>query len=284
LSLQEPAVLDFSGRNAERDEAPELQHPAAMRVAMQRKSVVRQRPTEDLNAQVLRLARENAALRREVARLHAFRSLAYRDPLTGLWNRRYFEERLAEEESRSRRAGASRRFSVLVVDINDFKGINDQHGHPVGDQLLKWAGEFLHTHLRTHDVACRTGGDEFAVLLPDVSGEDAARLVARLREQLVVANRAREIPLGMSLGTATWPDVGATRSDLIAHADEEMYADKRRQKAAAEAIAAAAPARTPKPRAVAPARPRAPKAASRRAKSADEGATPAPLPAPFPIG
>jgi diguanylate cyclase (GGDEF)-like protein len=255
LSLQEPAVLDFSGRNAERDEAPELQHPAAMRVAMQRKSVVRQRPTEDLNAQVLRL-----------------------------WNRRYFEERLAEEESRSRRAGASRRFSVLVVDINDFKGINDQHGHPVGDQLLKWAGEFLHTHLRTHDVACRTGGDEFAVLLPDVSGEDAARLVARLREQLVVANRAREIPLGMSLGTATWPDVGATRSDLIAHADEEMYADKRRQKAAAEAIAAAAPARTPKPRAVAPARPRAPKAASRRAKSADEGATPAPLPAPFPIG
>jgi diguanylate cyclase (GGDEF)-like protein len=204
-----------------------------MRVAMQRKSVVRQRPTEDLNAQVLRLSRENSALRREVAKLQVFRSMAYRDPLTGLWNRRYFEERLAEEESRSQRAGSSRRFSLLVVDINDFKVINDQHGHPVGDALLKWAGEFLHTHLRTHDVACRTGGDEFAVLLPDVSAEDAARLVARLREQLVVANRTREIPLGMSLGAATWPDAGAATADLVAHADEEMYADKRRQKAAA---------------------------------------------------
>jgi diguanylate cyclase (GGDEF)-like protein len=251
---------------------------------MQRKSVVRQRPTEDLNAQVLRLARENAALRREVTRLHVFRSLAYRDPLTGLWNRRYFEERLAEEESRSQRAGSSRRFSVLVVDINDFKAINDQHGHPVGDQLLKWAGEFLHTHLRTHDVACRTGGDEFAVLLPDVSGEDAARLVARLRDQLAVANRGREIPLGMSLGTATWPDAGATRDDLIAHADEEMYADKRRQKAAAQAIAGASPPRAPKARAVAPARARAAKAATTHGKTAEEGATPAPFPAPLPIG
>jgi len=180
-------------------------------------------------------------LRREVAKLQVFRSMAYRDPLTGLWNRRYFEERLAEEESRSQRAGSGRRFSVLVVDINDFKLINDQHGHPVGDTLLKWAGEFLHTHLRTHDVPCRTGGDEFAVLLPDIGAEDSARLVARLREQLVVANLGREIPLGMSLGVATWPDSGSTVADLIAHADEEMYADKRRQKAAAETLAAAAP-------------------------------------------
>jgi diguanylate cyclase (GGDEF)-like protein len=215
---------------------------------MQRKSVVRQRPTEDLNAQVLRLARQNAVLRREVARLQVFRSMAYRDPLTGLWNRRYFEERLAEEQSRSQRAGSGRRFSVLVVDINDFKVINDDHGHPVGDALLKWAGEFLQTHLRTHDVPCRTGGDEFAVLLPDVSSEDAARLVARLREQLVVANRGREIPLGMSLGTATWPDAGSTTVDLIAHADEEMYADKRRQKA--NAVVMNAPrARTARPKA-----------------------------------
>src|SRR4029078_5079987 len=137
-------------------------------------------PTEDLNAQVLRLSRQNAVLRRQVARLQVFRSMAYRDPLAGLWNRRYFEERLAEEQSRSQRAGAGRRFSVLVVDINDFKTINDQHGHPAGDALLKGAGEFLATHLRTHDVPCRTGGDEFAVILPDVSLDDSKRLVARL--------------------------------------------------------------------------------------------------------
>src|SRR5882672_8700366 len=154
-----------------------------MSALMQRKTVVRQRPTEDLNAQVLRLSRQNAVLRREVAKLQVFRAMAYRDPLTGMWNRRYFEERLGEEQSRSQRAGG-RRFSVLVVDINDFKAINDDHGHPAGDVLLKWVGEFLTTHLRTHDVACRTGGDEFSVLLPDVSGEDCGHLVARLRDQL----------------------------------------------------------------------------------------------------
>src|SRR5436190_10137447 len=145
-----------------------------MSALMQRKPVVRQRPTEDLNAQVLRLSRQNAQLRREVTKLQVFRSMAYRDPLTGMWNRRYFEERLAEEQSRSQRAGG-RRFSVLVIDINDFKAINDDHGHPAGDALLKWAGEFLATHLRTHDVPCRTGGDEFAVILPDVSQADATR-------------------------------------------------------------------------------------------------------------
>jgi diguanylate cyclase (GGDEF)-like protein len=275
LSLQEPVVLDFSRSNAGRGEAPELLIGSLMRVAMQRKSVVRQRPTEDLNAQVMRLARENAALRREVSKLQVFRALAYRDPLTGLWNRRYFEERLAEEESRSQRAGSGRHFSVLVVDINDFKTINDQHGHPMGDDLLKWAGGFLHTHLRTHDVACRTGGDEFSVLLPDVSNADAARLVARLREQLGVANRGREIPLGISLGTATWPDAGATSAELIAHADEEMYADKRRQKAAAAAVSK--PAAT----ALAPSRARTVKGA--RAKVPAKDAPPAPLRATLPV-
>jgi diguanylate cyclase (GGDEF)-like protein len=200
-----------------------------MRALMQRKSVVRQRPTEDLNTQVLRLSRQNALLRKEVARLQPYRAMAYRDPLTGLWNRRYFEERLNEEASRSQRS--DRRFSVLVVDINEFKSINDKHGHPVGDAMLKVVGDFLVTHLRTHDVACRTGGDEFAVLLPDVSIEDAARLVGRLREQLMVANAGRDLPVGLSLGTATWPDSGTTCAELMAHADDAMYADKRRQKA-----------------------------------------------------
>jgi diguanylate cyclase (GGDEF)-like protein len=199
---------------------------------MQRKTVVRQRPTEDLNAQVLRLSRQNAVLRKEVARLQVYRSMAYRDPLTALWNRRYFEERLAEEFSRSQRAGSGRRFSVLVVDINDFKNINDEHGHPVGDLVLKWVGDFLTKQLRTHDVPCRSGGDEFSVLLPDVSSEDAARLVKRLREHLVRANASRDILVGLSLGTATWPDVGTSCADLITHADDVMYEDKRRQQAA----------------------------------------------------
>jgi diguanylate cyclase (GGDEF)-like protein len=195
-------------------------------------SAVRQRPTGDLEAQVVRLSRENAALRKEVSRLQVFRGMAYRDPLTGLWNRRYFEERLKEEASRSERAGSERRFSVLLIDINEFKGINDRYGHAAGDAFLKWVGEFLTTHLRTHDVPCRTGGDEFTVLLPDISAEDCVRLVARLREQLAVANMGRDVRVELSLGTASWPEVTTNCERLLAHADEAMYADKRRQKAA----------------------------------------------------
>jgi diguanylate cyclase (GGDEF)-like protein len=213
---------------------------------MARKTVVRQRPTEDLEAQLVRVSRQNAVLRKEIARLQVYRAMAYRDPLTGLWNRRYFEERLKEEASRSERAGSGRRFSVLVVDINDFKSINDQHGHPTGDVLLKWVGDFLTSHLRTHDVPCRTGGDEFTVLLPDISADDCVRLIARLREQLDAANAGREIPVHLSLGTASWPEVTSGCEQLVRTADEAMYADKRRQKGDAgakqEEAAAAKPA------------------------------------------
>jgi diguanylate cyclase (GGDEF)-like protein len=195
---------------------------------------------EDLEAQLVRLSRQNAVLRREIARLQVYRGMAYRDPLTGLWNRRYSEERLKEEFSRSQRAGSGRKFSVMVIDINDFKEINDVHGHAMGDALLKWVGEFLNGHLRTHDVACRTGGDEFTVLLPDLSADDCGRIIARLRDQLATANADREIPVSLSLGTASWPEIGSSCEQLLAHADEQMYRDKRRQKAIKTAAAAAA--------------------------------------------
>jgi diguanylate cyclase (GGDEF)-like protein len=202
----------------------------------------RPRPDEDLEGQLVRLSRQNAVLRREIVRLQAYRALAYRDPLTGLWNRRYFEERLKEEISRSQRAGSSRKFSLLVIDINDFKDINDTHGHQMGDRLLQWVGNFLITHLRTHDVPCRTGGDEFTVLLPDLSSEDCGRIINRLRDQLTVANAGRDTPVNLSLGTASWPDGGVAAEGLIAQADEAMYVDKRRQKA--DRVVPAAPATT----------------------------------------
>jgi len=182
-------------------------------------------------AQVARLSKENAALKRELARLQVYRAMAYRDPLTGLWNRRYFEERLNEELSRSQRAGSSRRFSVMVLDLNDFKATNDRYGHPVGDTVLKDVGDFLVTHLRHHDVACRTGGDEFSVLLPDLSAEDCGHLVDRLRGGLDEANSSRRIPISLSLGTASWPEAGDTVEALLTRADEAMYADKHRHRA-----------------------------------------------------
>jgi len=187
-------------------------------------------PRDSKTTQLTRLTRENAALKREVARLEVYRAMAYRDPLTALWNRRFFEERLNEELSRSQRAGLGRRFSVMVLDLNDFKATNDQHGHPVGDAVLRDVGEFLITHLRHHDVACRTGGDEFSVLLPDLSGEDCGHLIDRMRGGLETANASRQIPISLSIGTASWPEAGDTVEALLTRADEAMYADKHRQR------------------------------------------------------
>jgi len=187
-------------------------------------------PDNSKTAQIARLSKENAALKRELARLQVYRSMAYRDPLTGVWNRRYFEERLNEELSRSQRAGSSRRFSVMVLDLNDFKATNDQYGHPVGDTVLKDVGEFLVTHLRHHDVPCRTGGDEFGVLLPDLSADDCGHLIDRLRSGLEKANAARRIPISLSIGTASWPEAGDTADALLTRADEAMYADKHRHR------------------------------------------------------
>jgi diguanylate cyclase (GGDEF)-like protein len=188
-------------------------------------------PKDTKATQLSRLSRENAALKRELSRLQVYRAMAYRDPLTALWNRRYFEERLNEELSRSQRAGVGRRFSVMVLDLNDFKATNDRYGHPVGDGVLKDVGEFLITHLRHHDVACRTGGDEFSVLLPDLSVEDCGHLVDRLRGGLEAANVERRIPISLSIGTASWPEGGDTADALLTRADEAMYADKHRQRA-----------------------------------------------------
>jgi diguanylate cyclase (GGDEF)-like protein len=195
-------------------------------------STTRQGALPAIQSQIARLTKQNAVLRREVARLQIYRAMAYRDPLTGLWNRRYFEERLKEEFSRSRRAGGERRFSVLVIDINGFKQINDEHGHQVGDVLLKWVGDFLIAHLRTHDVPCRTGGDEFIVLMPDLSATDCRPVITRLRKQLASVNTTRAIPVSLSIGSASWPEVAESCEKILAVADAAMYADKRQQQKA----------------------------------------------------
>lgn len=177
------------------------------------------------------LARENAALRRELSRLEVFRTLAYRDPLTALWNRRYFDERLEEEMSRAARA-PGRSFAVMMVDVNDLKKVNDVQGHAAGDKALQWVARFLRDTLRAHDVVCRLGGDEFGVLFPDLREGERAPLLARLRRALEEANRRvrREPSVGLSFGIACYPDDGREAQELIGAADAAMYGDKRRQK------------------------------------------------------
>jgi two-component system cell cycle response regulator len=175
------------------------------------------------------LARENAALRRRVVELEAFRTLAYRDPLTGLWNRRYFDERIAEELDRARR-NPSRRLSIMIIDVNDFKRLNDSLGHAEGDRALTWVAAFLKGHLRAHDVCCRVGGDEFAVILPEVGEDGCETLANRLRQKLAWDGTLPAFAIGLSIGSATLPTEVCSGEELMRGADRAMYRDKQRQK------------------------------------------------------
>jgi diguanylate cyclase (GGDEF)-like protein len=174
------------------------------------------------------LERENARLQRE---LELLRALAYHDPLTSLWNRRYCDERLREELSRASRA-TGRAFSVVVADMNDLKKINDEQGHAAGDRAIRWVGKFLRDTLRTHDVCCRTGGDEFTMILPETSALDCEKLVARLRQALAAAQESSggAASLGLSFGAASFPKDGTGAAEILDRADAAMYLDKRTQK------------------------------------------------------
>ncbi len=178
------------------------------------------------------LLRENEGLRHELAKLEGYRTLAYRDELTDLWNRRYFSERLKEEISRARRR-PQRHFTIMMVDVNDLKTINDSYGHQDGDLVLRWVAEFLERSLRAHDVICRVGGDEFAVLLPEIDAEPAAALLGRLRTILAAARTGAPYAIHLSFGLATYPDQGKTSDELLRMADDQMYRDKQRQKVGA---------------------------------------------------
>ena len=156
--------------------------------------------------------------------LAAERQLARTDPLTELPNFRSFTEAAWRELSRMRRSG--RPLSVVSLDLDDFKAINDELGHPAGDQVLRDLGKVLREGLRPTDVASRLGGDEFAVLLPDTSAE-AARLTAnRLREQVRLGITAQGRAVTVSAGVATFVEAPASIHDMISEADESLYAAK----------------------------------------------------------
>ena len=110
------------------------------------------------------------------------RRRADRDPLTGFYNHRYLHERLGEEVVRAQRG--KRPLSVLMLDLDDFKLVNDTFGHLFGDRVLTWAAELIKATLRVSDVPARYGGDEFAVILPDTDPAEATRAAERILERL----------------------------------------------------------------------------------------------------
>jgi diguanylate cyclase (GGDEF)-like protein len=185
------------------------------------------------NDERLGLARtmsNEAAMALENARLYEdARNLADRDPLTGFYNHRFLHERLGEEVVRSQRA--RRAMSVLMLDLDDFKLVNDTFGHLFGDRVLTWTAELIRSTLRASDVPARYGGDEFAIILPETDADEARiaaeRILAAFREQAFVSASRGPVPIGASIGAATFPANGRTATELIAAADLALYRVKR---------------------------------------------------------
>ena len=148
------------------------------------------------------------------------------DDLTGLFNRRHFEERLEEEIARHSRYGGA--FSLLMLDIDSFKTYNDIYGHPAGDRLLARTGVLIKDSLRGADQAFRYGGDEFTIILPETGIEDAYTVAERIRKQIVIEIKPLNIVLTSSIGLVHYPSSGATRNDLVAAADTALYYAKSR--------------------------------------------------------
>lgn len=156
---------------------------------------------------------------------------AHTDPLTDLPNRRAFEEMLQRETYRAQRYGHS--YALMVLDLNDFKRINDTYGHLAGDRVLQQTASALHSALRESDFLARYGGDEFVVLLPETSAEQAQTVAHKLikqMESLAFNDLPDDVRCGLSLGIATFPKDGTDPQRLLAIADERMYAHKAQQR------------------------------------------------------
>jgi len=171
-------------------------------------------------------------LRRQLAEKQGhseiLRNLAMVDPLTGLYNRRFAEQRLAAEVARSERRGHP--LTVLALDLNDFKQINDRHGHPAGDQVLQEFATHLNRVIRGSDLAVRLGGDEFLVLLPECTLEQLHLVLGRLGS-LEVDWQGHKIPVTFSAGWKQY-QMGDRPEELLAHADKALYSSKRAGKKA----------------------------------------------------
>ncbi len=191
------------------------------------------------NAVLARLGDDEQQLRTAISRLEEqieqtrqlqskLQELAVRDGLTGLYNRRYLDETLERELARARRDRAP--LSLIMLDLDHFKQLNDTHGHQAGDEMLKALASLLTTNVRAEDVVCRYGGEEFVVLLPAMPVEAARDRAEQWREAFeVIKVRCGEITLQgtISLGVAAFPRHGDTAEELTRHCDRALYRAKR---------------------------------------------------------
>ena len=242
LERQEVAIIDTEDPMADPSEVELLRHDGKRGLLMlplvakdQSIGLVELFATTpvQLTDQRLQLARtmaNEAAMALENARLYEdARNLADRDPLTGFYNHRFLHERLGEEVVRAQRA--RRPLSMLMLDLDDFKLVNDTFGHLFGDRVLTWTAELIRSTLRGSDIPARYGGDEFAIILPETDHDEARRAAERIleafREKAFVGEQRGPVPISASIGVATYPQHGRTPTDLIAASDGALYTVKR---------------------------------------------------------
>jgi diguanylate cyclase (GGDEF)-like protein len=165
-----------------------------------------------------------------VSRSQKLLQLATTDPLTGLFNRGYVDDRFAIELSRARRYG--KLLTIAVIDADRFKSLNDTHGHLAGDLVLRKIGTILRDSFRESDTAGRYGGEEFVVILPETDIEAAHHKLELLRESvastpIALATRGKKVQVTISAGLASFPQDGEDAAELFALADERMFQAKR---------------------------------------------------------
>lgn len=154
--------------------------------------------------------------------------MSERDSLTGLYNHGYLLRRLQEEISLAQRH--QRSLSVVILDLNEFKEVNDRHGHLVGDEVLQLIAATIRQQVRQHDIVARYGGDEFCLVLPETDGAGAQGAVEKLRAAVAALSERlegwTESHISFGCGVCTYPEDGATVRALIAAADAQLYQDK----------------------------------------------------------
>jgi diguanylate cyclase (GGDEF)-like protein len=190
-----------------------------------------QKDLEQLREAQIALEKANEELQAKIQLIEALQitlqEQAVRDPLTGLFNRRYLKDTLEREVARAKRENQP--IGIMIMDIDQFKNINDRYGHDAGDKMLQEIGKKLLAHIRAEDIVCRYGGEEFVIVMPGASmgvAFERAESIRRMVDELFVPYEMEQMHVTISLGVAAYPVHGTDGEDALIRADRALYQAK----------------------------------------------------------